>query len=64
MGMVFFLLLNTTLIPQMKFIARVTSMGRDKVIIYVPKDFHKDILKNFRGKQVKEDCQGFLEILW
>jgi hypothetical protein len=38
---------------QMKFIARVTSMGKDKVIIYVPKDFHKDILKNFRGKQVK-----------
>jgi hypothetical protein len=28
-------------------------MGKDKVIIYVPKDFHKDILKNFRGKQVK-----------
>jgi hypothetical protein len=39
--------------PQLKFIARVTSMGKDKVIIYVPKDFHKDILKNFRGKQVK-----------
>ena len=39
--------------PQMKFIARVTSMGKDKVIIYVPKDFHKDILKNFRGRQVK-----------
>jgi uncharacterized phage infection (PIP) family protein YhgE len=39
--------------PQLKFIARVTSMGKDKVIIYVPKDFHKDILKNLRGKQVK-----------
>jgi len=39
--------------PQMKFIARVTRMGKDKVIIYVPKDFHKDVLKNFRGKQVK-----------
>jgi hypothetical protein len=39
--------------PQLKFIARVTSMGKDKVIIYVPKDFHKDLLKNFRGKQVK-----------
>ena len=39
--------------PQVKFIARVTSMGKDKVIIYVPKDFHKDMLKNFRGKQVK-----------
>jgi hypothetical protein len=39
--------------PQLKFIARVTSMGKDKVIIYVPKDFHKDMLKNFRGKQVK-----------
>jgi hypothetical protein len=47
------ILLNTTLMPQLKFIARVTSMGKDKVIIYVPKDFHKDILKNFRGKQVK-----------
>jgi GH25 family lysozyme M1 (1,4-beta-N-acetylmuramidase) len=39
--------------PQIKFIARVTSMGKDKVIIYVPKDFHKDTLKNFKGKQVK-----------
>jgi hypothetical protein len=37
----------------MKFIARVTSMDKDKVIIYVPKDFHRGILKNFRGKQVK-----------
>jgi hypothetical protein len=27
--------------------------GKDKVIIYVPKDFHKDILKNFRGQQIK-----------
>ena len=38
---------------QVKFIARVTSMDKDKVIMYVPKDFHKDILKNFRGKQVR-----------
>jgi hypothetical protein len=39
--------------PQLRFIARVTSMGKDKVIIYVPKEFHKETLKNFRGKQVK-----------
>ena len=44
--------------PQMKFIARVTSMGKDKVIIYVPKDFHKDILKNFKGEQVKVTLEG------
>lgn len=36
-------------------------MGKDKVIIYVPKDFHKDILKNFRGKQVKVTLE---EAVW
>jgi hypothetical protein len=38
---------------QLKFIARVTSIGKNKVIIYVLKDLHKDTLENFRNKQVK-----------
>ena len=31
------------------FIARIKSMGEKKVVIYVPQEYHKDILQNFKG---------------
>ena len=38
---------------SMKFIARISTMGDKKVVIYVPQEYHKDILQNFKGKAVK-----------
>ena len=38
----------------MKFIARIRyHMGEKKVVIYVPQEYHKDILQNFKGKSLK-----------
>jgi hypothetical protein len=28
-------------------------MGTEKVVIYVPKNYHKDVLKNYKGKTVR-----------
>lgn len=46
---------NTTLelAEPIKFIGRITTMGGKKVIVYVPQEFHTQVIKNFRGKQVK-----------
>ena len=42
------------MVMQVKFIAKISSMGQDRFIINIPKDFHADI-KNLRKKarQVK-----------
>jgi hypothetical protein len=44
---------NTPLSKSMKFIARISTMGDKKVVIYVPQEYHKDILQNFKGKALK-----------
>jgi hypothetical protein len=44
---------ENTLLPQFKFIGKITSMGEKKVIIYVPLEHHKEVLKYFKGKHVK-----------
>lgn len=36
-----------TLVEPFKFIARITTMGEKKMIIYVPQDHHKVILKMY-----------------
>ena len=46
-------ILNTILSKNMKFIARISTMGDKKVVIYVPQEYHKEILQNFRGKALK-----------
>ena len=46
-------ILNTILAKSMKFIARISTMGDKKVVIYVPQEYHKDILKDFKGKPLK-----------
>ena len=37
----------------MKFIAKITTMGEKKVIIYIPQEHHSKVLENFKGKFVK-----------
>ena len=37
----------------MKFIARISTMGDKKVVIYVPQEHHEEILKNFKGRPLK-----------
>ena len=44
---------NTILAKSMKFIARISTMGDKKVVIYVPQEYHTDILKDFKGKPLK-----------
>ena len=44
---------NTILAKSMKFIARISTMGDKKVVIYVPQEHHKEILTNFKGKALK-----------
>lgn len=34
-------------------LARISTMGDKKVVIYVPQEYHKDILKDFKGKPLK-----------
>jgi hypothetical protein len=41
------------LAEPIKFIGRITTMGDRKVIIYIPQDFHSQVKKSFKGKQVK-----------
>jgi hypothetical protein len=37
----------------MKFIARISTMGDKKVVIYVPQEYHEEILQNFKGRPLK-----------
>ena len=37
----------------MKFIARISTMGNKKVVIYILQEYHKEILTNFKGKALK-----------
>ena len=36
-----------------KFIGRISTMGKRKVAIYVPQEYHEEILKRFKGKTLK-----------
>jgi hypothetical protein len=37
----------------LKFFGKVSTMGSKKVVIYVPQSYHKDVLKNYRGKTIR-----------
>lgn len=37
---------------QVKFVGRISSMGSDRLIINIPKDFHNEI-KKIKTRQVK-----------
>ena len=36
-----------------KFIGRISTMGKRKVAIYVPQQYHEEVLKRFKGKTLK-----------
>ena len=48
----------------MKFIARISTMGDKKVVIYVPQEYHKEILQNFKGKALKITVEEAIENLF
>ena len=37
----------------MKFIGRISTMGEKKVVIYVPREHHKELLDNYRNRPLK-----------
>lgn len=37
----------------LKFIGRLSTMGKKKVVIYVPERYHTQILKKFKDKDLK-----------
>jgi hypothetical protein len=40
-------------LTQIKFIGRVSTMGKRKMVIYIPLEHHHNILKHFKGKDLK-----------
>jgi hypothetical protein len=44
---------SVLLAEPLKFIARVSTMGEKKLVIYVPQEFHKDIMKRWGKRQIK-----------
>jgi hypothetical protein len=36
-----------------KFIGRISTMGKRKMVIYIPLEYHQNILKQFKGKDLK-----------
>jgi hypothetical protein len=53
---------TTSLVKKsMKFVARLSTMGNDKVVIYVPREYHKTLLGDFKGKPLKVTIEEILE---
>ena len=46
---------------SMKFVARISTMGSDKVVIYVPREYHKAMLGDFKDKPLKVTIEEILE---
>jgi hypothetical protein len=44
---------NTILTQPLKFVARTSTMGEKKLVIYVPIEYHQEILKRWGKKQIK-----------
>ena len=40
-------------LTQIKFIGRVSTMGKRKMVIYIPLEYHQNILKQLKGKDLK-----------
>ena len=45
----------------MKFVARISTMGDDKVVIYVPREYHKTLLADFKAKPLKVTIEEILD---
>ena len=46
---------------SMKFVGRITTMGDEKMVIYMPKEYHKELVKDFKGKPLKVTLEEILE---
>ena len=46
---------------SMKFVARISTMGDDKVVIYVPREYHKTLLAEFKAKPLKVTIEEILD---
>lgn len=46
---------------SMQFVARISTMGDDKVVIYVPKEHHKKLLADFKAKPLKVTIEDILD---
>ncbi len=44
---------GNTLLTQIKFIGRVSTMGPRKLVVYIPIEKHEEVLSNFKGKDIK-----------
>jgi hypothetical protein len=44
----------------MKFIGRISTMGDTKIVIYVPREYHKEVLKEFRNKPLRVTLEEVL----
>ena len=54
-------ILNHTLLGKsMKFIGRISTMGDTKIVIYVPREYHKEVLKEFRNKPLRVTLEEVL----
>ena len=46
---------------SMKFVARISTMGDDKIVIYVPREYHKTLLADFKAKPLKVTIEEILD---
>jgi hypothetical protein len=52
---------TNVLLPQTKFIARLSTMGEKKLVIYIPEKYHKDMLRLYKGKDLKVTVEEAIE---
>ena len=45
-------MVKKSVVAKFKFVTTISTMGKDKRIIWIPKMFHDDVAK-FEGKQVR-----------
>ncbi len=44
---------KTELQLKTKFFGRISTMGKDKVIVYVPQALHKEVLEKYKGRNIR-----------
>jgi hypothetical protein len=51
---------NTLLGKSFKFIGRISTMGETKMVIYVPREYHKEVMKDFKNKPLRVTLEEVL----
>ena len=54
------ILKHTVLGKSFKFIGRISTMGETKMVIYVPREYHKEMLKEFMNKPLRVTLEEVL----